>query len=458
MTFVRRQFLRLAAGVLALPAASRFASAQPASGAGTLINIAAIARDMYVFTFPLYEFYRVRSVILNSGLGLQPARINQFRHARQLSDHTARVVTAPNNDTLYSSAFLDLSRGPLIVEVPEIADRYYSLALMDCYTNNFAYIGTRTTGDVTGKYLIAGPGWNGSSPGGTSVISSPTNAVWFLGRILVINASDLPRVHQLQDALKLYPAPETEASLPFNGPPVTANDPWNYFAVALTENPPGQRDAAIITRMSTINVGPGQRFDPAKFNEADQKALFAGIEDAKRLISAKQLADKVVNGWRYIVPGIGNFGTDYLLRAAVALVGLGAAEPEEAMYMVRFMGDGGEPLDGSRSYRLHFASDNLPPVNAFWSISMYELLPDGRMFFTENPIKRYSIGDRTPGLTRNSDGALDIYLEREAPSGGRETNWLPTPAGRFSLVLRAYLPKQELVEHRYAPPPLTRLN
>ena len=409
---------------------------------------------MYIFTFPLYEFYRIRSV---GALGdSQSAEINRFQHARELLDDTFRKVTSPNNDTLYSSAFLDLSRGPLIVEVPEIANRYYSLAFMDAYTNNFAYIGTRATGTRLGKYLIAGPRWKGSPPSGTPVISSPTNAVWLVGRILVVDSTDLPRVHQLQDSLRLYPAPGTEMPLPFDGPPIAADDPWNYFAVvnhALTENPAGERDAAVVSRMTAINVGPGQAFDVAKFTLTDQSALLKGIEDAKRLISSGSNADKVVNGWRYTVP-IGNFGTDYLLRAGVAFRGLGALESEEAIYL-GYLGDSGQPLDGSRSYRLRFQSDNFPPVNAFWSLSMYEVMPDGRRFFAANPIKRYSIGDRTPGLIRNADGSLDIYLQREAPSSG---NWLPTPSGRFSLTLRAYLPKRELLEHQYAPPPLTQLN
>ena len=458
MTFDRRQVLDFAAKTaLAISAVPRFALAQAATDVRDIPDIPGLARDMYIFTFPLYEFYRLRSVGIISGLGSQPARINQFQHSRELIDHTYRIVPSPNNDTLYSSAFLDLSRGPLILEVPKISNRYYSLAFMDSYTNNFAYVGTRATGTGAGKYLIAGPDWTGSARPGEQVISSPTNAVWLLGRILITGADDLPRVHDLQDLLKLHPAPETEAPLPFDGPPIVADDRWNYFAVvnhALTQNPPRRNEAAVITRMNAINVGPGQKFDPAKISEAERNAVLSGIEIAKRLISTNNPSDKVVNGWRYPVPGIGNFGTNYLQRAATARSGLGALESEEAMYL----GYVGEPLEGSRSYRLRFESDKFPPVNAFWSITMYEVMPDGRRFFTDNPIKRYSIGDRTPGLSRSADGSLEIYIQREAPSGGRETNWLPTPAGRFSMTLRAYLPKQEHLEHRYAPPSLTRLN
>lgn len=413
-------------------------------------DVAAVARDMYIFTFPLHEFYRVRYATSRR----QP--INQFWHFRKLLDHTARTVTTPNNDTLYSTAFLDLSHGPQLLEVPEISDRYYSVALMDSYTNNFAYIGTRTTGTAAGKYLIAGPGWKDSPPTGTRIILSPTNSVWLLVRVQVNDASDLPRLHGLQDSFKLSAALETAASLPLEGPPIDPNDPWNYFAVAnhaLAENPPSQKDNAILSRIAAIHVGPGEHFDPGKLSAADQNQLLAGIEEAKGIIAAKELKSKVVNGWAYPVPGIGNFGSDYLLRAATALKLLAALEVEEATYMFYV----GEPLDGSHRYRLHFEPNNLPPVDAFWSFSMYEVLPDKRMFFTDNPIKRYSIGDRTPGLRRNANGSLDIYFQRESPAGDREGNWLPAPTGPFEVVFRAYLPKQGLLDGTYVLPSLERL-
>ena len=426
-----------------------------APGAGAGDDLAAAARDAYIYAFPLHEMYRIRYQALYQPANPQRAAVNRFLHRRELSDHTSRRVTTPNNDTIYSSAFLDLSQGPLVLDVPDIADRYYSLAFMDFYTNNFAYVGTRTTGGQAGKYVIAGPGWKGAGlPEGSRLIASPTNAVWLLGRFLVADASDLPNAHRLQDKLKLEPLAASDTPI-FDGPAIDPNDAWNYFAVvnhALTQNPPPERDAAMVARMAAIDVGPGQRFDAGRFDETQQKALLAGIADAKRLIAAKSLSGKVVNGWAYGVPGVGNFATDYLLRAAVALKGLAALEPAEAIYLTYV----GTPLDGSTAYRLHFDADRFPPVTAFWLLSIYQIMPDGRLFFADNPIRRYSIGDRTPGLRRNADGSLDLYIQQASPPAADRSNWLPAPAGPLSLILRAYLPRPALIDESYAPPVLER--
>jgi hypothetical protein len=326
---------------------------------------------------------------------------------------------------------------------------------MDFYSNDFAYVGTRATGSRAGRYLIAGPGWAGAAlPEGARLIAAPTNAVWLLGRFLVADASDLPAVHRLQDKLQLAPLAAGNAPR-FDGPALDPDDPWNFFAVAnhaLTENPPPARDAAMVARMAAIDVGPGKRFDASRFDAAQQQALLAGIAEAKRLIAAKSLRGKVVNGWAYGVPGVGNFGTDYLLRAAVALKGLAALEPAEAVYLTYV----GAPLDGSAAYMLHFAADGLPPAAAFWSLSIYQVMPDGRLFFADNPIHRYSIGDRTPGLRRNADGSLDLAIQAAMPPEAERGNWLPAPAGPLALILRAYLPAAALLDETYAPPALER--
>ena len=423
--------------------------------AATAEDLAAIARGAYIFTFPLYESYRVRYLALYSPANPRRAIPNEFRHRRELSGPGDRAVTTPNSDTLFSNSFLDLSHGPLLLEVPEIADRYYSLAFMDFYTNNFAYIGTRATGTRAGRYVIAGPGWTGATPPNTAVIASPTNAVWLLGRFLVSGPQDLPAAHRAQDGLKLSSLGGNNPSASHDRPAVLPNDPWNYFAVvddALTENPPPARDAPIVARIAAIDIGPGRHFDASRFDAQAQQALLAGIGEAKQQIAAKQTSGKIVNGWSYPPPGIGNFGTDYLLRAAVALKGLAALEPIEAMYLPQV----GKPLSGERRYRLHFDAGNLPPANGFWSLSAYEIMPDKRLFFAANPIGRYSIGDKTPGLQRNPDGSLDILIQHDSPGGGLESNWLPVPAGPFSLTLRAYLPQPPLLNASYAPPPLER--
>jgi hypothetical protein len=418
--------------------------------AQTQKELSAIARDAYIFTLPLHELHRIR--YLTNVLPANPRRVpvNRLLHRRELSDHTSRAVTTPNNDTLYSSAFLDLSDGGVALEVPEIADRYYSFALMDFYSNNVAYVGTRTTGTGAGKYLIVGPGWKNAPPAGTRLVTSPTNAAWLLGRILAADASDLPRVHALQNAVKLTPLHPASAPMVAD-PPSSPNDPLGYFALVnrlLAENPPPERDAAALAEMASINLGPGRSFDPGAFDELQRKAIVAGVEEAKRLIAAKDVNRKAANGWAYPDQAIGNFGTDYLLRATTASKLLAALEPVEATYL----GYVGEALDGSKSYRLRFGRDDLPPVNAFWSLSIYEIMPDQRMFFAENQIGRYAISDRTPNLHRGEDGSLEIYIQRERPTGIVANNWLPAPAGPFALILRAYLPRQPLIDGTYAPP------
>jgi hypothetical protein len=419
-------------------------------------DLAAVARDAYVFSFPLYESYRIRYLAQCSPFNPHRTLRNAFHHRRTLADAGSRAVTAPNADTLYSSSFLDLSRGPLILHVPEVSDRYYSLAFMDFYTNNFAYVGTRTTGSHAGQYLIAGPGWTGSPPTGTPMIRSPTDAVWLLGRFQVSGKEDLPQVHREQDGLALSPLSGAAAALPrCSEPPGQPDNPFTYFAIvddALTENPPPARDAAIMARIAAIDVGPGKRFQPSRFDDAARQALHAGVAAAREQIAATNIHGRIVNGWVYPPPGVGNFGTDYLLRAAVALKGLAALSASEATYLHY----AGEKLVGNARYRLHFAAGNQPPADAFWSLSAYEIMPDTRRFFAANPIDRYSIGDKTPGLKRNSDGSLDILIQHVSPGPGRESNWLPAPAGPFALSLRAYLPRPALLDGSYAPPPVAR--
>ena len=245
-------------------------------GASADDGLSELARDAYIYTFPLHEMYRVRYQSLYNWVNPQRVAVNHFAHRRALSDHTSRRVTTPNNDTIYSSAFLDLSGGPLVLDVPAVANRYYSLAFMDFYTNNFAYIGTRTTGEGAGRYVIVGPAAKDAAvPARAQRIVSPTNAVWLLGRFLVVDENDLPNVHRLQDALKLTPL--GAGSTPrFDGPRARPGRSVDYFAVvdhALTQNPPPAQDAALMARFAAIDVGPGRRFDPTRLDAAQQQAL-----------------------------------------------------------------------------------------------------------------------------------------------------------------------------------------
>ncbi len=456
----RRAFATTVAGGFAIAAlVGACVSAPPAKGGAptfTPAEFTALARQAYIYTLPLYVMYRTRyGALENSG---SP---NRFTHARRLATPATRTVTAPNNDTLYSSAWLDLAPGPLLLHVPDAAGRYYSLAFMDFYTNNFAYVGRRTTGTRAGDFAIVGPRWQGDTPAGTPVIRSPTNAVWLLGRFLVNGDEDLPAVHALQDQLSLRPLAGAAPSRGYGTTPrPDPADPWSYLAAvnaALTENPPPARDRQMVEAIAQIGLGPNVSFDAARFSAEQRAALLAGLAAGKREVETAVTPMTGGKGdWARPRADLGNFGTDYFFRAIVAQVGLAALEPQEAAYLHPTGDAAGRPLDGSHRYLLHFLKGALPPVDAFWSLTMYRVDPDQRRFLVANPINRYSIGDRTKGLVYNADGSLDLYIQHGSPGAAKASNWLPAPAGPFVLSLRAYQPRPELLSGGYRVPALER--
>jgi hypothetical protein len=459
----RRTFMTmLAGGLFSTPLVAGCSTGSTGPGADArrvaLPELSALAKEAYIYTFPLYAMYRTRyDALARSGAP------NRFQHARTLATPASRAVTAPNNDTLYSSAWLDLSQGPLVLHVPDTAGRYYSLAFMDFYTNNFAYVGRRRTGTKAGDFLIVGPRGQGERPPGIPVIAAPTNGVWLLGRILVTGVEDLPTVHALQNQLALTAlssgdggtAPRKRAGI---GPKPEPNNPWNYFAVvnaALTENPPPARDRQVVVDVAKIAIGPDAFFDATRFSTEERAALLAGVGAAKRELETALIPRTIGRpGWTKPRADLGNFGTDYFFRASVAQVGLAALEPQEAVYLSPTGDADGRPTDGTHRYLLHFSKGGLPPVDAFWSLTMYQVDPDQRRFLVENSLNRYSIGDRTKGLVYNADGSLDIFIQHQSPGEAREANWLPAPEGRFVLSLRAYQPRSELLNGQYQVPVL----
>jgi hypothetical protein len=418
------------------------------------------ARDAFIFTFPLYEMYRTRQIALGAQRPMPP---NMFAHRRMLTDDRSREVTTPNNDTLYSSAWLDLRGGALLLSLPDTGDRYYSAALMDMYTNNFACLGRRTTGTKALDVVIAGPGWQGEAPAGLKIIRSPTPWAWALCRFLVDGSDDLPAVHALQDKCLLTPLTRgggLNYTAPGEAPPADKpTDPAVYVPLVnrlLAENPPPARDNTALARFGDVGVRPDA--SGAGLSLIDRGIWYAGLLSARSAMKdVGAAAGRPVDGWIRPPREIGNFGDDYMLRAIVALIGLGALEQAEAVYMSANVDIDGAALDGANRYRLRLGPNDLPPVDAFWSLSMYELTSDGRAFFTRNPIGRYAIGDRTQGLSRGADGALEIAIQREAPEGALRANWLPTPAGPFRLTLRAYQPKPAMLDGSYRPPGVSRL-
>lgn len=409
-----------------------------------------LARQAYEYTVPLVIMEMTRQKRLE-----RIQYVNTFDHARKLLNHKSRVVTTPNNDTLYSDAWIDLTEGPVNIILPKTGDRYFSLALMDMYTNNFAVLGSRTTGGDGGAFTLVGP--RASAEGlSSNVIRAPTPHVWALARILVEGEDDLDYARAIQNELVI----ESENKRPeLLEQAISRFVSWDeYFLWAnqlLKQHRPPATDLNVLQRIAPLGVGPDISFDPKCFGSEQAGAIQAGIEDAQgELVEAQGERGSIINGWTYTPYNTGVFGQDYRYRAVIAVGGLGALPPEEAMYM-RAVGEENQGLfDGSELWRLHFYPDQIPPVEAFWSLTLYEPTVDGRFFFYPNSLNRYAISDRTSGLTFNDDGSLDIWVGHPSPGKGREDNWLPAPSGHFMLNFRAYMPRSSLINREYVLPAL----
>ncbi len=448
-----RRSILLAGGAAAL--APALARAQSDVGAPDLLaapDLKTLTRNAYIFTLPAFEVGRTRDRAFAAG-----AQANRFTHMRRLAAAGDRMVTTPNADTLYSTAFLDLRQGPVSLSVPETGRRYVSLALIDGWTNNFHIAGTRVDGGRAARLTVATAQQAAAlkPADGTQVVVSPTRWVWALGRTLVDGPADLDAAHAVQDGITAEGAA---------GPPPPPAPPRDASAAALIGgavpflSDVGLLDADMGALMRVgmaaqrLGLSTAAAADPARVAEAQ-----AGVDDAKALLRAGIAAGgRPVNGWTYPRPNLGDFGTDYLYRAAVALGGLATLPTAEAMYMTA-AGDGaaGAPpftFDGARAWRL-----DLPalPIDGFWSLTLYERTPEGALFFADNPLRRYAVGDRTPGLRRTADGGCSLLIGAADPGGERRANWLPAPAGRFTLILRAYLPRAELRDGRFRLPPVT---
>ena len=353
---------------------------------------------------------------------------------------------------------------PVILNVPDTKGRYYLMQFMDAWTNTFAVPGTRTTGNKAGTFAIVGPHWNGHLPQGVTIFRSPTSLVWLAGRMQTNTASDYAFVHALQDqfSLTLWSAKSKPAkpAAPVakldrtNKTPLEEMEKMNaatFFTLLcrlMQRNPPAPADEPLVRQLDRIGIRPGREFDFARLPAETQHAVERGVAEAQKTISGPATGAKTANGWRTRYH-FGTYGVDYLLRAQVARVGLGANLPEDALYPGAVTDADGRPFEGRRRYVLHFDESQLPPVNAFWSLTMY----DSRGFFCENAIGRYAIGDRDQ-LHFNADGSLDIFIQHSRPSAEEESNWLPAPAEPFSMNLRLYWPKSQALDGTWTPPPI----
>lgn len=448
----RRRLLAAGAAFMAASGGlSGRALAGPLDDLTTPWDLKTAAREAWLYCLPLVEMATTRSRMLGPDPTGMKARVNGFVSMRDLAGPATRTITTPNNDTLYSSAWIDLAAGPVRLTLPYSGARYFSLSLMDMFSNNFAVLGTRTTGGQGGSFVIAGP----RDPAPPGAIRSPTPWVWALARTLVDGEADLQAAHAVQDglAIKARPGRTPDQSV---GRSAAWNDYFLWAQALLAENPPPVTDSGFFRRIAALQLGVTSGFERARFADTEIGQVEQGVAEARQALLERRGRQQVVDGWSYPPADLGDFGQDYDLRAGVALTGLGALPPVEAMYLRAIAPDGG-PVFREGRLRLRLPA-NLP-VDGFWSLTLYEVADQGQLFLTDNPLHRYSLGDRTPGLGRNADGGIDLWIQRDDPGEGRRSNWLPAPAqGPFALIFRAYLPKPALLRGAWRLPALENLD
>lgn len=468
------------------------ASAAPASPMSEQ-ELRDIAVDAYVYAYPmvLMELARRQATAVQSPLDGK-APMNQFGHKASFPDPRAADTPWPSADALYSSLWFDVSRTPLVVNLPATGDRYSVLSALDMWSDVFASRGTRTNGKGAQSFVIVGPGWQGSVPAGMDVIHSPTSTGWLIGWTQAAGPQDYAAVNQIQagmtasplaapavrpargrNAGSVYPqtgpgvgtapigsdlpAPAAAPALPDGTPAeqAAAMDAASFFALffdVLRNNPPHANDAPILDRMRRIGLDGRRPFSYGSLSPAVQQAL----TEAQPL-AGRRIADGVsrlgtpLNGWNTVLTGIGTYGTDYARRAAIAYAGLGAPTPEDVLYPVTMSDSKGRALDSNEDYVLHFDKGQLPPANAFWSLHVY----NDQYGFAGNPANRYVLRS-TDGLKYNADGSLDIYIQRRDPGERKRSNWLATPAADapFLLSMRLYWPQDTALDGQWAPPPV----
>jgi hypothetical protein len=426
----------------------------PNNEADRSILLRAVALQASIYGMPAVLQYKemYRQALAEGGAGF--TGFGTFLHERALAGPGYAAFKVPNSDTLYSTAWLDLARGPVEVTIPPTALRYYTLNYFDIYGNP-GNLGTRTVGSGGGRFLFVPPGWKGAVPDGLTPVAATSPHVWILMRVFAQTEGELEQAHGFQDAVRLQPRPELASSAPSAlVPPPPGDGAADFMRVldyVLAADGYLAGEEALVEGFGAIpGLGSGQ-FDPARLDPTSLEAIVAGYEDAVRLVSnaRSQLGKPTGTGWTVVSKG--NYGHSYLRRAINNLAGLGANVREENASFTTFVDGNGELLDGAKAaYRLHLPQP--PPVGAFWSVTLY----DARTFeLNPNPIRRYLVSDRTEGLNINRDGSVDIAVSH-ALSGS--PNWLPAPGGPFFLVIRCYLPKPEVTNGEWLPPAVIREN
>lgn len=433
----------------------------------------AIGVDAYVYFYSLLSMEVTRKQFTNIAAGKELGKgpANMFVSIPVYPPGDYKGVVRSNFDTLYSSAWLDLTKEPMVVSVPDTNGRFYLLPMLDLWSDVFASPGWRTTGTEKKDFLVAKQGWTGTVPEGLTLIESPTPQVWIIGRTKTDGAADYDAVHKIQAGYKIVPlsywgkgkefTPEVkvDSSVDMKTPPKVQVDTMpaaKYFAYAaevLKENPPHLTDQPIIAQMKKIGIEPGKSFEFDKLDPEIQKALETVPADAQKLMAWKVATlARVANGWSMNTDTMGVYGNFYLKRAIVAQLGLGANLPEDAIYPLNLGDSTGKPLEGSNKYIMHFDKGQTPPVGAFWSITLY----DSEGFQVPNALNRFAVSSYMP-FVYNADGSLDLYFQNENPGKDKEANWLPAPKGAFNLCMRLYGPKSEALTGKWNPPAVEKV-
>jgi hypothetical protein len=432
----------------------------------------ALGIEAYIYGYPLVTMEMTRRVMTNvskpEGTRAPMAHLIKMR---EYPNASFRDVTAPNADTLYTTVWLDVSKEPWVLSIPDMQGRYFLFPMLSGWTDVFQVPGKRTTGTKSQRYAITGPGWTGTLPEGVTEYKSPTGLVWILGRIYCTGTpKDYKAVHALQDKVsvvplssygKAYSPPEAKVdpSIDMKTPvreQVNAMDAAAYFkllAELLKTNPPATADAPMVAKLAKIGIVPGQEFDINKAGPAVVKALQGAPKIAQEKIMAEfKNIGAPVNGWTYSTK-LGIYGTEYLARGLVTAIGLGANRGQDAVYPTSEVDAEGKPYEGANKYVMHFDKRQMPPVDGFWSLTMY----DADYFFVPNKLNRYTLSSRNK-FAMNKEGSVDLYIQNASPGKDKEANWLPAPAGKFILMLRLYWPKEtspSIIHGSWKPPAVT---
>jgi hypothetical protein len=463
-----RRALLAASGLAALARPSTPAQAQGLPLIGP-IEAVRIALDAYIFGYPLVTFDTVRLQQTNvAEAGPERAPMGQIIRMRSYPAVDNHCCAAPNADTLYTEAWLDVAREPWIIGIPAMGERYYILPFLDGWSNVFHVASTPTTGGGAQSYAICGPGWAGTLPDGVTRLDSPTGMVWMLGRIYCTGTpEDYAAVHALQDRFTLTPL--SAQGRPWTPPRATVDPAFDMttavrkqvndldintylrrLAALMKANPPRAADAPMVARMAQIGLVPGQDFDKSQLGFVDDEVIRVVPKLALAEMALHLRRQPTTNGWLFFTSGVGDFGTDYLKRAMCNLLGPGWNRPQDAVYPLSQKDADGHDYDSaSKRYVIRFERGQLPPARAFWSLTMY----DTDFFFVPNPANRYAVSQRDR-LVAGPDGAVEILMQADRPAG-RESNWLPAPRGKFNLVMRLYWPSAtppSILDGSWTPP------